>query len=218
MECSISSSEREISLYAIISSADAAALSSSWRGLALVTTGELAALAGKPRNRGDLARRALAHDRVVRRALVNCSSVIPFRFGATLPSCDAVTRVLEHNRGSLHAMLERFSGRLEVGLKIRLPAPSDSDSAPASLPEPLARALDGVRALLAAPQDARTRIRREAGRVTFEGAYLIERRSLAAFWAAAAEVRRREPSFPMLASGPWAPYSFCAPLRGDGIE
>jgi hypothetical protein len=215
----IPSRKREITLYAIVPSADVGALAKSRRRLVLVTSGAVAAITAKSSVDGDLEPRALAHDAVVRRALLGCSAVIPFRFGATFPSLDAVTRVLEHNRAAIRAMLDRFTGRLEVGIKIRLPAtPGEAANASPTMPGRLTRALEGVRALQEGPGDRREQIRTDAGKITFEGAYLIRAEQLPAFWEAAADVRVREPSFPMLSSGPWAPYSFCASLHEGEVH
>lgn len=216
MESNASLRKGELALYAIIPAADGPALAPSRSSLALVTFGPFAAIAGPPKREGDLAQRALAHERVVRGALLRCSSVIPFRHGTELPSRDAIVRLLERNRVALRSMLDRFSGRVEMGIKIRLPEQTGDLVRALFLPQTVSMALANVRALVAAPDDLSERIHPEPGRATFEGAYLIDRDRLSAFWRAADVVRLREPSFPVLDSGPWAAYSFCAPLRGGG--
>lgn len=172
-----------------------------------VRHGALSALVARPLTRGDLAARALAHDAIVRRAMEACSAVIPFRYGVALPSREAVLQLLEQNQEALLRTLQRFSRRVEVAVKIRLPSKESGDQLDTSLAP--------VRALCPSPFDRRERVHESSGRVVFDGAYLIARDDVEGFWSAVAEARRREPAFPMLSMGPWAPYSFCAPLAGE---
>lgn len=199
----------ELTLYAIIHASDGGPFARTRRP-SLVEACGLAALVGRPSTRGDVAARALAHDAIVRRAVEVCSSVIPFRYGVTLPSREAVARLLEQSHAGLLRTLSRFRRRVEVGVKVRLPS-AEADAR-------LGASLAGVRALCPSPADRRERVREAGGRRVFDGAYLILRDDVEGFWSAVAEARRREPSFPMLSMGPWAPYSFCAPLAGEGLS
>lgn len=207
--------EEGLCLYAVIQSADGATLSPG-RGREIVSVGPIAALTGPMVTTGDLGRRALAHDRTVLRALAACSAVIPFRLGASLPSRGAVARMLERNRASLTALLSRFSGRVEMGLKIRL----DGDELALSGVAPsaaLTRRLAGVHRLTADSEDRRERVCHGPRDSIFEGSYLIPRAKIESFWERTAALRARSPHLPMLASGPFAPYSFCGWLHRESV-
>lgn len=206
--------DEALSVYAIIPSADGALLSPG-RGKELVAVGPIAALTGRGALQGDLERRALAHDRIVLRALAACSSVVPFRLGATLPGRRAVTRVLERNRSSLAALLHRFAGRVEMGLKIKLPDDERwSGAVPAGA---LERQLAGIHRLTADSEDRREQVRHGSAGVVFEGSYLVPRAKIESFWARTAALRAKNPALPMLASGPFAPYSFCGWLHRESL-
>lgn len=187
-----------ICLYAVVPASQAHALRAS--DLRDVVCGPIAALVGR-RGRDAGRRGALRHDRIVGRALDVCSSVVPFRFGTDVRSEGEVHDVLALNLDSLPRHLEHFQGRVEMGLKVKLP--------PAVMSAVLSSGLDRVRVLAPGPADRRERLIRVSTGQVFEGNYLVRRRAVGAFWSAVEEVRTALPELPILGSGPWAPYSFC---------
>jgi len=193
-------------LYAIVPADDARALGEATRVLRpvlrLVPCGPVLAITGQA-GREPVARASLRHDRIVGRALEACSSVVPFRLGVELRSEAALEDLLAANLPSLRVQLSRFSGRVEMGFKARLAAVPAGK--PMSLPFDLAR----LRALAPSIEDRREHLERARTGQIFEGCYLIARQAIAAFWSAVEELRRATTELPVLASGPWAAYSFC---------
>src|SRR5690606_25897561 len=62
-----------------------------------------------------------AHERVVREAL-RTATPLPLRFGMTFPGEDALVRSLTEHAERFEAMLERFSGVIEMGIRVERPA------------------------------------------------------------------------------------------------
>jgi hypothetical protein len=115
---------------------------------------------------------------------------------------------LRLNAAQLAEQLVRFRGRIEMGLKVRIPAPT------AEQPLRLPSGLDRIRALAPEPVDRWERLGRSPQGNIFEGCYLVARRATEDFWQAVEGIRRTAPELPLLGSGPWAPYSFCdTPLQ-----
>ena len=201
--------ETRLSLYAVALAQEARSLETCAHalGLSVLSCGPVSALFGHP-PRGDEVDAALRHDHVVRLAFETCSSLVPFRMGITLASEAELRVTLSLNARELSQELARFTGRVEMGLKVRLA------SATAEEPLRLPFGLDRVRALAPEQEDRSERVARNAHGRVFEGCYLISRQAVEDFWRALDEIGRRAPELPLLGSGPWAAYSFCdVPLR-----
>ena len=201
-----------IHLYAAVPAAEASALEGSERGFSTITYEPVAAVVGCQPNRYDEAHAALRHDRIVGLACETCSSVIPFRLGTDFGSTDEIRGVLSLNTRELHDQLERFRGRVEMGLKVKLATPTADD--PLQLPF----GLDRVRSLAPEVANRSERLVQSGSGRTFDGCYLIPRWSVEDFWQALDGIRRLAPEMPLLGSGPWAAYSFCDVALRRGAE
>jgi len=191
-------------LYAVVPAAEASTLSMR-RGFSLFTCGPVTALFGWPPDPVDPLRAALWHDRTVGLAVAKCSSVVPFRLGTDFASKSELRAAVRGKASHLAEQLERFQGRVEMGLKVKLPSATVGSS------PGLIRGLDGVRALVPEPSDRCEGFSLGLDGKIFTGCYLVARGEVADFWAAVQEIRRLAPELPTLGSGPWAPYSFCTP-------
>lgn len=184
-----------------------------------VVGGELAALVGKAGAEGRAA--VLRHHRVVEAAMEACSSVVPFRFGVEAPSEEELAATLAGNAAALEAQLARFREKVEMGLRILLTDPEAVARASASDGGGWLRAaIFPVRALAPRGADRQEKRRLVERGLVFEGCYLIPRDAVERYFAAADKIREMAPGAPVLATGPWAPYSFTdltlAPPR-DGV-
>jgi hypothetical protein len=200
-----------VHLYAVVPAEEASRLPLR-RSFSVLTCGPTAALFGAPRPGANAVRAALSHDRIVGLALAACSSVVPFRLALELASATELDALCRLNSAALADQLARFRGRVEMGLKMRLPAPAAD---PSSL---LRRGLDRVRELAPKPADRCERLgfspQGGAGGRMFAASYLVPRHAIDDFWRATEGIRRLAPELPLLGSGPWAAYSFCdVPLQ-----
>ncbi|MEI6225161.1 MAG: GvpL/GvpF family gas vesicle protein [Deltaproteobacteria bacterium] len=185
-------------LHVAVPAAEGTAATGRALGARSVVSGPLAAVVGPVRREG-ATRVALRHARIVAGALAACSSVVPFRLGIELASDQEVRELLAENRAELCARLEALAGCVEMGLKVRVPA-----SAPGS--SRLEDALARVRAL-APPAHRRESRRPVADGQVLEACYLLPRDRIEPFWAEVASLRSYT-GFPVLGTGPWAPYTF----------
>ena len=197
-------------LYAVVPAAEASALSMR-RGFSLLNCGPVTALFGWPPDPVDPLRAALWHDRTVRLAVAKCSSVVPFRLGMDFASKAELRAAVRGKALHLAQQLERFQGRVEMGLKVRLPA-ATAGSSPG-----WPGGLDPIRALAPKPSDRCEGFSLGLDGKIFTGCYLVARGAVADFWAAVQEIHRLAPELPALGSGPWAPYSFCAPSPREDL-
>lgn len=196
-----------IRLYAVVPVEEASSLKAR-RSFSILSCGPVAALCGRPPEQGDRARAAFWHDRVVGLAVERCSAVVPFRLGMDFGSAAELRATVRLNAAQLAEQLGRFRGRVEMGLKARIPDPT------ADRPLHLPSGLDRIRALAPDPADRWERLGRSPQGNIFEGCYLVPRPAVEAFWLAVEDIRRFAPELPLLGSGPWAPYSFCdTPLQ-----
>jgi hypothetical protein len=164
------------------------------------TQGELAAVLGRAWSNGDEIELALRHDDVVAQVQRACSAVVPFRLGTCIRDERELRAMLRVQRPRLVRMLERFGGRIEMGLKLRL-----GGSPPHHAPS----GLDAIRSLTADIDDRDERLAIVDGRAVLSGRYLIDRDAVGRFWAAFDDMRTAAPDMAAMGSGPWAPYSFC---------
>jgi hypothetical protein len=147
----------------------------------------------------------LWHDRIVGLAVARCSSVVPFRLGTDFASKAELRAAMSSHAGHFAGELERLHGRVEMGLKMRLPS-----TAAAGVLCGLG-GLDRIRSLAPEPTDRCESFSLGLDGRVFAGCYLVARDAVADFWEAVQEIRRAAPALPTLGSGPWAPYSFCSP-------
>jgi hypothetical protein len=179
--------------------------------LRAVSAGDLAAIvsdhAEQPQPTG---RRLVEHERVVQALLPH--GVVPVRYGHTLPERATLATMLARRAGQLHQLLDRVRGRLEMGVRIALPASGtqapvsgrawllgklDQQRTAARLAEDLDRAFGPLAVaskLLAVRDDLRV-------------AYLVEAQKVGEFRARAHAL----PGFPaaeVVCTGPWPAYSF----------
>jgi Gas vesicle synthesis protein GvpL/GvpF len=69
-------------------------------------------------------RRHLAAHRQVLKRLMEKTTLLPLRFGTITDNADEVRRVLSLNREGFLAQLERVSGKVEMGLRVRWDVPN----------------------------------------------------------------------------------------------
>lgn len=169
-------------------------------GLCTIACGSITGLAGGIRSE-PAPRAALRHARVIGRALAACASVVPFRLGTDAPSAVALRATLAANEPALVRQLARLAGRVEMGLRVKLPS--------LAAIEALRAGLAPIRALAPCREDRRERLISSAAGQVFEGCYLISRGDIAAYWSGAGAVREALRGAPLVGSGPWAAYSFC---------
>lgn len=198
-----------VHLYAVVPADEASRLPRR-RSFSVHSCGPAAALFGPPRHGRSAAHAvhaALRHGRIVGLALNACSSVVPFRLALELASLSELDALCRLNSQALADQLARFRGRVEMGLKMKLPAPATDRS---SL---LPRGLDRVRGLAPEPADRCERLGFSRAGVEkerlFNASYLVARHAIEDFWRATEGIRRLAPDLPLVGSGPWAAYSFC---------
>ena len=199
---------KPLNLYAVVPADEATALELALGGdCNLVTWGPFTALVGRAPRQLASTTAVLRHDGLVQVALESCSTVLPFRMGTCLADAAEVSRVLELNALGLTEQLRRLRGRVEMGLKARIDPP------PRTAPDDgvghrFFEGLGGLRDLAPLHSDRRERFMRRTDRNLFDGRYLVDRSDVEGFWSAVAVLRQSMPAVPMIASGPWAPYSF----------
>lgn len=164
------------------------------------THGDLAAVLGLAWPDQDEIELALRHGDVIAQVQQECSAVIPFRLGTFIRDERELRAMLRAQRPRLVGMLERFGGRIEMGLKLRLGG--DPPHHPPS-------ELDAIRSLTSGVDARDERLAMVAGRRVLSGRYLIERDAVDRFWSAFDDLRAAAPDTAAMGSGPWAPYSFC---------
>lgn len=162
--------------------------------------GDLAAVLGLAWSDQDEIELALRHADVIAQVQQECSAVIPFRVGTFMRDERELRAMLRAQRPRLVGMLERFGGRIEMGLKLRLGG---------SPPPPPPCELDAIRSLTSGVDARDERVAMVAGQRVLSGRYLIDRDAVGRFWSAFDDLRAAAPDTAAMGSGPWAPYSFC---------
>jgi len=166
-----------------------------------IASGPAAAIVGPVRREG-ATRAALRHARIVADALEGCSSVVPFRAGLELPSEQDVLALFTENRDELLRCLRAVSGRVEMGLKVRIPSSPGVDAVRLDV------ALERIRSLASMPIKPLELRRPAADGHVLEACYLLPRDRIEPFWVQV-DALRIETGLRVLGTGPWAPYSFC---------
>ena len=207
------SSGKPVRLYAVVPAGEGFASGEIMRDVRTVDCGSIAALAGEACTQERNAA-AIRHDDIVRAAVEQHSSVVPFRFGTELRSEPELRWLLEANGQTLSDQLSRFCGRLEMGLKARL----TPETAPGVQLLRLPFGLERIRALAPLAGDRQEKLGTGPGGTIFEGCYLIGRNAIDRFWDALERIRSAVPELALLGSGPWAPYSFCDFTLGSSLQ
>jgi hypothetical protein len=155
----------------------------------------------------------LRHGAVVDALARENDAVLPARFGTCFAGPELLAGEVSARADELRRALDGVRGCVEMGIRV-----SRLEERPA---DPAASGRDYLEARLAAMQEAervhrplaacaRESVRRSAASpdVLFNGAYLVESQSVPRFLETAADVGRAERGVAVLATGPWAPYSF----------
>jgi hypothetical protein len=152
----------------------------------------------------------LAYERVLE-TLMEEHTLLPMRFGSVLAGEDELEELLTARRDEFSVSLARVRGRVELGIRARLPAEtSKPESGRAYLAAKLATRrsaadLHAELAPLAADSTYRVTSDPEPG---FAGSYLVDRDRLDAFRRAFDAMRAERPQLGLTCTGPWPPYSF----------
>jgi hypothetical protein len=156
-----------------------------------------------------------AHERVVERLMVD-RAVLPMRFGSTVDDEHAVRRFLVEHESSFIAMLDRVSGRVELGVRVLKISPP-LEAAPvvvASGREYLLAKLQNGRRVSGLDEplaELAVATRHQSPRSADEvlrSAYLVERLAIARFRGTVERLQAAHPELAILCTGPWPPYSF----------
>ena len=182
------SSGKPVRLYAVVPAGEGLASGEMMRDVRMVNRGSIAALVGEACGQERDAA-AIRHDNIVRAAIEQHSSVVPFRFGTELRSEYELRSLLKTNGQTLGDQLRRFCGRLEMGLKARL----TPETAPGTQLLRLPFGLERIRALAPLSSDRQEKLGTGRGGTVFEGCYLIGREDIDRFWDALERIRSAVP-------------------------
>jgi Gas vesicle synthesis protein GvpL/GvpF len=198
-----------------------------------------AALRARLERLDELAAVAQAHHAVVA-AVATQTVVAPFRL-ATIYRDEHRVRELLHDRyEEFKALLDRLAGTVEVGIKLYVEDRSPARAAPSASGRAYlqqlsqrhrrrdeewrhaAAAVERVDTALGAHALDRCRHRPQpaqlsgaAGHNVLNAAYLVLTRRVTEFTELAQRLATDEPTLRVEVTGPWAPYSFAEPVRGD---
>jgi hypothetical protein len=119
-----------------------------------------------------------------------------------IESLDTLVGLLENNADQLTKILDRFSYKVEMGIKIVI---KRSSNTVIHWPDYLA----SLRILCSNAECQLERMRQTPNKILLEGNYLISRGLVNEFWNKIEHVRSVYSLIHVLGSGPWAPYNFC---------
>jgi hypothetical protein len=198
-----------------------------------------AALRARLERLDELAVLAGAHHAVVA-AVATQTVVVPFRLATIYRDEHRVRELLRQRYEEFEALLDRLAGTVEVGIKLYVEDPSPARTAPSASGraylqqlsqrhrrrdekwQHAAAAVERVDTALDAyaldrshhrPQPAR--LSGAAGDNVLNAAYLVPDGRLTEFTDLAQRLALDEPVLRIEVTGPWAPYSFTEPDRGD---
>jgi hypothetical protein len=149
---------------------------------------------------------ALAHGGVVEALVDLADAVLPVRFGDAPQEEDELERAVRERAGELRRALDRVRGCVEVGLRLTTPASTNGRRA-ASGTEYI-RKLQATDAFGAARRAELRTFARDARATPTGAAYLVPRAELGHVREAVERFVRAQPTYAVLCTGPWAPYSF----------
>jgi hypothetical protein len=154
-----------------------------------------------------------AHEAVVDE-LLRAGTLLPLRFGTTLPDVQVLRDILRRDHKRFHALLERVRGRVELAVRVGVPVETaDGRDGRSYLRARLATQRAGEEAAqlllvpLAALASATERSRPGADPVV-KASYLVPRDEVERFTVEVLELQERHPELSVSCTGPWAPYSF----------
>lgn len=173
------------------------------------------------------------HERVVREILRHATPV-PFRFGTRVPAEAEAIEMLAERADQFGELIGRFRGRVEMALRVSRPGRAEAGAAPpadeeeeqaVSGREYLERRRQSLEAERAAREEAEKMLRlvehemegvAEESRVQVQPggerlgvvAHLVHADGVRSYLERVRAVQRAMPELRLVASGPWAPYSF----------
>lgn len=167
-----------------------------------------------------------AHERIIE-DLMDRSTVLPMRFGSTVPDEASLLKILGERRGEFERLIDRVRGRVELSVRAQVivaePVPARS-AALADAGGPGTAYLLERREIQGRADDALARIHeplatlaRDNARKTgglrpgaFKGAYLVDRDRVEEFRARVGQLADEIEGARIVCTGPWPPYSFSA--------
>ncbi len=167
-----------------------------------------------------------AHERIIE-DLMHRSTVLPMRFGSTVPDEESLLRILGERRGEFERLIDRVRGGVELSVRAQViaaqPVPAQS-VALADAGGPGTAYLLERREIQGRVDDALARIHeplaslsRQSARKTgglmpgaFKGAYLVDRDRVEEFRARVGQLTDEIEGARIVCTGPWPPYSFSA--------
>jgi gas vesicle protein GvpL/GvpF len=167
-----------------------------------------------------------AHERIIE-DLMDRSTVLPMRFGSTVPDEASLLKILGERRGEFERLIDRVRGRVELSVRAQVivaqPVPARS-TALADAAGPGTTYLLELREIQGRADDALARIHeplatlaRQSARKTgglrpgaFKGAYLVDRDRVEEFRARVGQLADEIEGARIVCTGPWPPYSFSA--------
>jgi hypothetical protein len=181
-----------------------------------------------PRPLGDIVAGAVTHEAVVER-LMETHTVLPMRFPTVFKGRDAILDMANSRYDIFRDCLRRLRGRVEFGVKALWPVTTVETKGRDTLGMSgtgymqeryrlhkcrrtlraravrFGRALDASLSERAAAKKVRNLV---TDALAFDGVYLVDKAEEDSFRRAFADVRKEDPGFKYLLSGPWPPYSF----------
>lgn len=151
----------------------------------------------------------VAHDRVLRSAMAECT-VVPFRFGTSLDGEAELVARMEQFAPGIKRSFSHLRGKEELALRARMPAAREEGggnylrrlAARREVPPPLANL---HLALRAAAEDA---VCEPDGQGGIKASYLVGRPRVDAFCRLVDERHQEVEGMELSLTGPWPPYSF----------
>ena len=167
-----------------------------------------------------------AHERIIE-DLMDRSTVLPMRFGSTVPDERSLLELLDARRREFERLIGRVRGGVELSVRAQVIAPQRDPAPVAGLAggdgpgtayllrrrEIQRRADDG----LARIHEPLARLARQSARKTgglrpgaFKGAYLVDRDRVEEFRARVGHLTDEIEGARIVCTGPWPPYNFSA--------
>jgi Gas vesicle synthesis protein GvpL/GvpF len=199
-----------------------------------------AALRARLERLDELAAIAEAHHAVVA-AVATQTVVAPSRLATIYRDEHRVRELLRHRYEEFEALLDRLAGTVEVGVKLYVEDRSPARAAPSASGRAYlqqlsqrhrrrdedwrhaAATVERVDTALSANALDRSDLRPQpaqlsgtAGHNVLNAAYLVPTGRVTEFTELAQRLAQDEPALRVEVTGPWAPYSFAEPDRGDG--
>ena len=180
---------------------------------------------------GDIVAGAVEHEAVVER-LMEAHTVLPMRFPTVFSSLEVILAMMARRHDSFRESLCRLQGRVEFGVKVLWPCDAGrylnvqgrdalatngrqymqeryrQHQCHQALQKQAARCGGTLDVSLGEWAAAKKVRNLTTDRLAVDGVYLVDKTKEEGFRRAFANLRRDEPGFKYLLSGPWPPYSF----------